>query len=91
MRTLIVLLMTCGYANLIRYAKAAALIAKHPETTVIINHLGSPTLEDLEKRYDIFVYIYIYDISDISCQLRLNLATLGLSKTVATHSLRMHM
>lgn len=30
-----------------QFGKAAALIAKHPETTVIINHLGSPTLADI--------------------------------------------
>lgn len=33
-----------------QYLKAAAVIAANPTTTVIINHLGCPTLEDLTER-----------------------------------------
>ena len=33
-----------------QYQKAAALIQKHPEVPVIINHLGTPTLEDLQGK-----------------------------------------
>lgn len=33
-----------------QFMKAAELLAAHPETPVIIDHLGSPTLEDLTER-----------------------------------------
>ena len=33
--------------NPAQLGKAAAFIAKHPDTTVIINHLGCPTLADI--------------------------------------------
>eukprot|EP00928_Gymnodinium_smaydae_P088612 TRINITY_DN72679_c0_g1_i1.p1 TRINITY_DN72679_c0_g1~~TRINITY_DN72679_c0_g1_i1.p1 ORF type:complete len:343 (+),score=57.13 TRINITY_DN72679_c0_g1_i1:76-1104(+) len=35
-----------------QFAKAARFLAGRPKTTVIINHLGSPTLSDLEERSD---------------------------------------
>ena len=37
-----------------QFTKAAALIKRHPEIPVIINHLGSPTLEDLTEKSDQF-------------------------------------
>jgi len=33
-----------------QYQKAAKLIAGQPETTVILNHLGTPTLQDLTEK-----------------------------------------
>jgi len=37
-----------------QYAQAAGVFGKHPDTTVIINHLGCPTLKDLTENADVF-------------------------------------
>ena len=33
-----------------QFQKAAELLSKHPETMVIIDHLGSPLMEDLQEK-----------------------------------------
>ena len=35
-----------------QFQKAAKLLRKHPETMVIIDHLGSPLMEDLQEKAD---------------------------------------